>query len=293
MNLIPDVEVHRPKSLEEALRYVQELPDAKPLAGGTDLIIELREGACEARNLVDLTHVKELDYIRESGGMIHIGAMTHHTDIVTSDLIKSKAPVLSEAAHLVGSIQIRNLGTIGGNICNASPGADTATPLLVLGAEATISSTEGTRTIPLSEFFTGPKRTSLNPGELLTELSFPTPPAGSGGAFYKLGRRKGCTLSLINIAAYVELDGDTCSEARVAVGACAPTPVRIKDVEEMLKGKKIDDAVIAEASSACYGLVQPSQRAHSRASEEYRRDMSCVLMRRALATALERARRNK
>ena len=293
MNLIPAVEVHTPKSLEEALRYVKELPDSKPIAGGTDLIIDLREGACETRNLVDLTHVKELDYIRESKGRIRIGAMTHHSDLVASGLIKSKALVLSEAAHLVGSIQIRNLGTVGGNICNASPGADTATPLLVLGAEATISSAEGTRTIPLSEFFTGPKRTNLKPGELLTELSFPTPPTGSGGAFQKLGRRKGCTLSLINIAAYVELDGDTCSKARVAVGACAPTPVRIKDVEEMLKGKKIDDAVIGEVSSACYGLVEPSQRAHSRASEEYRRDMSCVLMRRALTTALERARRNK
>jgi len=292
MNLIPDLEVHRPVSLGEALKQM-EAPGAKPLAGGTDLIIDLREGACEARTLVDLTRVKELDYIRESEGMIRIGAMTHHTDLMTSGLIKTKAPVLSEAASLVGSVQIRNLGTVGGNICNASPGADTATPLLALGAEATLSSSGGVRTIPLGEFFAGPKRTSLDTGELLTELSFPTPPTGSGGAFQKLGRRKGCTLSLINIAACVELDGDTCSEVRVAVGACAPTPVRITDVEEMLKGKKVDEAVIDEVSSACYGLVQPSQRAHSRASEEYRREMSCVLMRRALTTALERARGNK
>jgi CO/xanthine dehydrogenase FAD-binding subunit len=292
MNLIPDVELHRPKSLMEALKHM-EAPGAKPLAGGTDLIIDLREGASEARTLVDLTQLKELDYIRESDGWIRIGAMTHHTDLVESDLIRSKAPVLSEAANLVGSVQIRNMGTVGGNICNASPGADTATPLLALGAEATISSSGGTRTVPLGEFFAGPKRTSLNPGELLTELSFPTPPAGSGGAFQKLGRRKGCTLSLINIAAYVELDGDTCSEVRVAVGACAPTPVRITDVEEMLRGKKMGEAVINEVSSACYGLVQPSQRAHSRASEEYRREMSCVLMRRALTSALERARGNK
>ena len=292
MNLIPDVEVHRPASLGEALKLM-EAPGAKPLAGGTDLVIDLREGACEARVLVDLTRVKELDYIREEGGRIRIGAMTHHSEIVESDLIKARAPVLSEAASLVGSVQIRNLGTVGGNVCNASPGADTATPLLALGAEAKISSVKGDRTVPLSDFFTGPKRTSLEPGELLAELSFPTPPAGSGGAFQKLGRRKGCTLSLINIAAYVELDGDTCREARVAVGACAPTPVRITDVEGMLRGRRLDDAAIEEVSSACYGLVQPSQRAHSRASEEYRREMSCVLMRRALTTALERARRNK
>ena len=292
MNLIPDVELHRPGSLEEALRLM-EVPGAKPIAGGTDLIIDLRGGACEARELVDLTRVKELDYIREEAGRIRIGAMTHHTDLVDSALIKSKAPFLGEAADLVGSVQIRNMGTIGGNVCNASPGADTATPLLSLGAEAAISSADGSRTIPLTEFFTGPKRTSLKPGELLTELSFPTPPAGSGGAFQKLGRRRGCTLSLINIAAYVELKAETCSDVRVAVGACAPTPVRITDVEGMLKGRRMDDSLIGEVSSACYGLVQPSQRAHSRASEEYRREMSCVLMRRALTTALERARRNR
>ena len=292
MNLIPNVEVHSPRSLEEALKLM-EVPEAKPIAGGTNLIIDLRGGACEARNLVDLTQVKELDYVREADGRIRIGAMTHHSDLVASDLIKSKAPLLSEAANLVGSVQIRNLGTVGGNVCNASPGADTATPLLSLGAEAKIVSSEGERTIPLSEFFTGPKRTALKAGELLTEISFPTPPKGSGGAFQKLGRRKGCTLSLINTAVYIEIDGGICKEARVAVGACAPTPVRIPDVEDVLKGKKIDSAVIDEVSSACYGLVQPSQRAHSRASEGYRREMSCVLMKRALTTALERAGVNK
>ena len=293
MNLVPSVKVHRPGTLKEALGLLKELEGAEPIAGGTDLVIDLRGGASEAENLVDLTALKELDYIRESDGKIHIGSMTHHADIVASPLIREKAPVLSDAAELVGSVQIRNLGTVGGNVCNASPGADTATPLLSLGAEAKIASSEGERAIPLSEFFTGPKRTALEAGELLTELSFPTPPKGSGGAFQKLGRRKGCTLSLINTAVYIEVDGGVCKEARVAVGACAPTPVRIPDVEEVLKGKKLDSAVIDEVSSACYGLVEPSQRAHSRASEGYRREMSCVLMKRALTTALERAGGNK
>jgi len=132
----------------------------------------------------------------------------------------------------------------------------------------------------------------LVPGELLTEICFPVPLAGSGASFQKLGRRKGCTLSLINAAAYLEMNGEICREARVAFGACAPTPVRILDVERLLKGVKLDIKAIEDVSSACYGLVQPSIRAHARASEEYRREMSCVLMRRALTEAYKRARRN-
>jgi carbon-monoxide dehydrogenase medium subunit len=184
------------------------------------------------------------------------------------------------------------LATIGGNLCNASPGADTAPPLLVLGAEVAVASREGLRSMPLSELFAGPNRTSLAPAELLTEICLPVPPAGSGASFQKLGRRKGCTLSLINAAAYLEMNGEACREARVAFGACAPTPVRIPDVEMLLKGVKLDIEAIKDVSSACYGLVQPSTRAHARASEEYRREMSCVLMKRALTEAYERARRN-
>jgi carbon-monoxide dehydrogenase medium subunit len=146
--------------------------------------------------------------------------------------------------------------------------------------------------MPLSELFIGPNRTSLAPGELLTAVSFPIPPKGSGASFRKLGRRKGCTLSgasfrklgrrkgctlsLINAAAYLETDGETCREARVAFGACAPKPTRIADVEVLLRDKEIDVKAIEDASSACYGLVEPSTRAHARASEEYRREMSVL-----------------
>lgn len=292
MRPIPRFSLHRPHTLKEALGLLDELEDSMPIAGGTDLLIDLREGACKAKHLVDLGLIKELRYAREAEDMIRIGSMTTHAQLVTSELVKEKAPVLSEAASSVGSVQIRNAATVGGNLCNASPGADTAPPLLVLGAEVEVASAEGSRSMPLSEFFTGPKRNSLAPGELLTTVRFPVPPTGSGASFRKLGRRKGCTLSLLNAAAYVETDGETCHEARMAFGACAPTPVRIAGVEELLRGKEIDVKAIEEASSACYGLVEPSTRAHSRASEEYRREMSCVLMRRTLMEAYERARRN-
>ncbi len=292
MKPIPSFGLHRPETLEEALKLLSELEGSKPIAGGTDLLLGLREGDCKAKHLVDLGLVKELRYIREDEGMIRIGSTTTLAHVVESQLIKARAPVLSEASSLLGSVQIRNLATIGGNLCNASPGADTAPPLLALGAEVTVASREGLRSMLLSELFTGPNRTNLILGELLTEIFFPVPPAGSGASFQKLGRRKGSTLSLINAAAYLEMNGEICQEARVAFGACAPTPVRIFDVERLLKGVKLDIKAIEDVSSACYGLVQPSIRAHARASEEYRREMSCVLMRRALTEAYERARRN-
>ncbi len=292
MRPMPSFSLHRPQTLKEALGLLNELEDSIPIAGGTDLLIDLREGSCMAKHLIDLGLIKELRYVREADDMIRIGATTTHAQLVASELIKEKAPVLSEATSSVGSVQIRNVATVGGNLCNASPGADTAPPLLVLGAEVEVASTEGSRNMPLSELFTGPKRNSLAPGELLTAVCFPVPPTGSGASFRKLGRRKGCTLSIINAAAYLETDGETCPEARVAFGACAPTPMRIASVEGLLKGKKIDFKTIEEASSACYKLVEPSTRAHSRASEEYRREMSCVLMRRTLTEAYERARRN-
>jgi len=292
MKPVPQINLHRPSTLNEALGLLTGLKDAKPIAGGTDLLLELRSGASNLCDLVDLGLLEELNYIREENGRIYIGAMTTHGKIAASQLLQLKAAVLSEAAHQVGSVQIRNLATVGGNLCNASPGADTATPLLVLGAEAAIASKGKTRNIPLEELFAGPGTTSLLPGELLTGVSFPVPSKGSGGAFMKIGRRKGCTLSLINAAAYVEMKGSVCTEARVAVGACAPTPWRIKDVEAMIQGNAIDDKLIEKVSSACYGLVQPSTRAHTRASEGYRRDMSCVLIRRVLYEALDRAGRN-
>lgn len=292
MRPFPHFSLHWPRTLKEALELLQKLDEAKPIAGGTDLLIDLREGACEVKHLVDLGGVEELRYIREDGGQIRIGSRTTHTQLLRSELIAAKAPVLKEAVSSVGSVQIRNMGTIGGNLCTASPGADTAPPLLVLDAEVNIASLEGSRSIALSGLFAGPKRNSLRPGELLTEIRFPVPPAGSGASFQKLGRRRGCTLSLLNAAAYLEVDGDICREVRVAFGACAPTPTRMPDVEEMLRGKMLNSQVIEKVASACYGLVKPSTRAHTRASAEYRRAMSCVLMRRSLTNALEQARRS-
>jgi len=291
MNTVPEFTLFRPQTLNEALKIMKEY-EAVPIAGGTDLIIDLRNGNRKVEHLVAIDHLGELSYIKEEGQYIRIGATTKHTHIVESNVIKNKASVLGDGVYKIGSGQTRNQGTIGGNICTASPGADAATPLLVLGATVVMTSTERKREVPLSDFFTGPKRNCLKTGELLTEVYFSIPPRGSGGAFQKLGRRQGATISLVNSAAYMELNEDICQNVRVAVGACAPTPVRIPDVEKQLLGKKISRDLIEEVSRACYLFVEPSQRKHSRASEEYRREMSCILMKRALMEAYEKARRN-
>jgi len=290
MKPLPSFSLHRPKTLREALVLMWELEEAKPVAGGTDLLLLLRDGACKAKHLVDLSPVEELRYIREGDGETHIGATTTHSQLQRSALIAEKSPALWEASAYIGSPQIRNQGTVGGNLCNASPAADTAPPLLTLDAAVEIASHAGSRSISLIELFTGPKLNSLSPKELLTEIRFPVPPRGAGTSFQRLGRRRGCTLSIVNAAAYLELDGEICQKSCLALGAVASTPIRVRGAENVLRGQRVSQQLIDEAASACYRLVSPVDDV--RASAEYRREMSCVLMRRALNEAWDRARRS-
>ena len=288
MRPLPSFSLHRPETLRKALELLQSLEGARAIAGGTDLLILLRDGAIQAKHLVDLGQVGELRYIREADDAIRVGSMTTHSQLIRSELIATKASVLRESAMSTGSPQTRSRGTVGGNLCNASPAADTAPPLLVLDAKATISSLEETRSIPLADLFAGPKINSLRPDELLTEITFRAPTANSGASFHKLGRRQSMTLAVVNAAAYLTLDGDLCKEAKVALGSVAPTPLRMPPVEERLEGKKLSQRLINEAASECRDLVDPVDDV--RASAEYRRDMACVLTRRALTDAWKRAR---
>jgi len=290
MKPLPSFTLHRPDSLKEALRLMCDLKEAKAMAGGTDLLLFLRDGTVRAQHLVDLSRLVELRYIKEEDSEIRIGATTTINDVQRSSLIAEKAPALRDAAACLGSPQIRNLGTLGGNLCNASPAADTAPPLIALDAEARIASPDGARSIPLLDLFAGPKLNSLKPHDLLTEIRFPTPPKSSGMSFQKLGRRRGYTLSVVNAAAYIEVDGESCRRARLALGAVSSTPIRVKEAEAMLQNQRLSYESIREAAAACHGLVRPVDDV--RGSAEYRRAMSCVLMRRALTGAWEMARRH-
>jgi CO/xanthine dehydrogenase FAD-binding subunit len=287
MKPLPRFQYHAPTSLAEALRLLATLDEAKPFTGGTDLVPLLREAACRPSNLVDLNRVTELNYIRENSGFICIGATATHSQVAASP-IAAKAPALLHAVSRIGSPQVRNRATIAGNLCNASPAADSAPPLLVHEAEVTIRSLEETRIIPLAKLFAGPKLNSLEPDELVTEIRLRTPPKGSGSSFKRIGRRKAFTLSVVSAAAYVEMNGGKVGEARLAFGSVAETPVRAPDVEEMLRGKALTAKLMDRAAESVKAAVSPIT--DIRGTAEYRRDMCGVLMKRALAEAAERAR---
>jgi len=286
MRPLPRFRVHRPKILEEALELLATLEKAKPIAGGTDLIPLMREVEVEVEHLIDLGGIGELRFIEEEDGYIRIGATTTLSDLVDSTLIASKAPALWEAASSMGSVQIRNRGTIGGNLCNASPAADLAPPLIALGAEAEIRSVDEARWIPVEEVFAGPKVNSLAGDELLTSVRFKIPPRGAGSAFEKIGRRRGVTLALVNAAAYIELEGETCRSARIALGAVAERPLRLREAEGRLMGERVSEELIEEVSELCSKLVRPIDDV--RASAWYRKEMSRVLSRKALLRAWRR-----
>lgn len=285
MNPIPKIEYHAPKSLNGALTLLVEQENAKPIIGGTDLMIAMRAAASTPSHLVDLNEIAELNYIKEDDGYIKIGATATHAQVAT-DPLTTKLPALLDATSRIGSPQIRTRGTITGNICNASPAADSAPPLLVHDAEVVVKSLDGERIMPLEELFAGPKINSLEPTELLTEIRVPVPNGGSASSYKRIGRRKAFTLSVVSSAAFITMDGETCTEAKVAFGSVAMTPIRVPEAEAVLKGSSLDEDAIKKVSEIVYETVKPITDV--RGTAEYRKDMCPVLMKRAIAQSLER-----
>jgi CO/xanthine dehydrogenase FAD-binding subunit len=287
MKPIPKIQYHAPESLTEALTMIAELENANPIIGGTDLMIAMRAGVSTPSHLVDLNEIDELNYVKEEDGYIKIGATTTHAQVAASPVAK-KLPALVDSVSRIGSPQIRNRGTITGNICNASPAADSAPPLLVHYAQVVIKSLDGERVIPIAELFAGPKINSLEATELLTEIRIPVPKEGSASSYKRIGRRKAFTLSIVSSAAFIQMDGETCVDAKVAFGSVAITPLRVPAAEELLKGSKLDEDSIKAASEVVYETVKPITDV--RGTAEYRKDMCPVLMKRAITQCLERVR---
>jgi xanthine dehydrogenase FAD-binding subunit len=238
MKFLPPFEYLVPESLREACsllgRYGSE---ACVLAGGTDLLINLKRGEMVRRYVLDVGRIGEMSGIRDEGSHIFIGATTTHTMVAESELIRRESPLLSEAASSVGSVQIRNSGTIGGNIINGSPAADTLPPLIALSAEALVASSTGERSAPVQGLLLGPYRTGLAGDELLVGVRFAKPPHGSGTSFLKLGRRRALSVSRMTVAAVLVLDREGVIEkARICPGAVMPIPSRAVRAEEGLLG---------------------------------------------------------
>jgi carbon-monoxide dehydrogenase medium subunit len=282
-----DFEYLQPKELGETLQLLGSFAGkAKVLAGGTDLVLLLQQGLVKPSHVIDISNVQGLNYIREENGYIKIGATTKMRDIETSKIVKSTVPMLAEAAQLVGEIGVRNIATLGGNLVNASPAADSAPPLLVLDASLKIRKAKSERTIKLCDFFLHVKKTVLEPEELVTEVTVPIPPQRSGGAFFRLAKRGGNVISIVSAAAMITLSGRVCSVARIAMGSVAPTPIRTRSAEKILEGAEPTEERIRAASEKALEEIKPIS--DLRASADYRKEASKVYVRRAIQEALKR-----
>jgi len=277
------------RTLDEALDALQEYKDkARIISGGTDLLPLIKGGKIKADCIVDITNITDLNYIEYNNGLIRVGALVTHHEVESSPLINEKAVLLAEASRTVGSPQVRNRGTLAGNVVNASPAADASVALIALGAEAKIVSKNGQRTEKVEELFVGPGRTNLNSQELVTELRFQGLGWGQGGAFIKLGKRQALAISIINVATVITLDRgeEVFSDAKIGIGAAAPTPLRARRTEEALIGHLINDETIANASREAMGEVNPI--GDIRSSSDYRREMTRVVVARTIKKAIDR-----
>ena len=248
-------------------------PDAAVLAGGTDLVLNLKKQHASPGILVSLQALKGLDGIRLADGVIRIGAMATHDALARHPLLKERVDILCQAVGLIGSWQIRNAGTIGGNICNASPAGDSLPPLLALNAEFVLAGPDGETVLPANGFFTGPGKTLRKPGQILTEIRIPAPPETASGCYMKLRRRKAVDISIAGVAFQAALDdaGETIASAGIALGGVAPTPVRIPEAESLITGLSPGEALekTGALSDACAEAARPID--DIRAAADYKR----------------------
>ncbi|HZD41366.1 MAG TPA: FAD binding domain-containing protein, partial [Terriglobales bacterium] len=237
--------------------------------------------------------VKELNFIREENGGITLGALASHRDVALSPLVRQRYPDLAEACSQVGAVQMQNLGTVGGNICNASPAADAAPPLLSMDAVLRLASIRGEREVPIHEFFLGPRQTVLEPDEILKEIFLPQATGRRGATYLKLGRREAMEIAIVGMGVAVHLNGSDqlISECRIAMGSVAPTPLRVRPAEALINNKEVTSELIDEVAAVAAETARPISDV--RASAEYRLDMIRVLCRRGFQAALERARNRK
>ena len=288
--MVADFDLVVGRSLAHVLQVLRHRPDARIVAGATDFIPFVRVGRWRPKLVVDINHLEELRVIDRVEGGLEIGALVTHARLIDSLLIRQLAGVLAEAAGYVGGPQVRARGTLGGNICTASPAADTVPALLVLDAQVRLVSAEGERRLPLVNFFAGPGRTALGPGELLHSVVIPALPEGARAAFGKVGKRQALVISVVNGAALLAVEHGRIGQARIALGAVAPTVVRCPAAEEFLVGGGSVGRPAAahlpsfeEAADLVLQSIRPINDV--RGSAAYRRAAAVGLTRRLLAQA--------
>lgn len=286
--MLPEFELLMPRTLPEALEMLaQRAPDGMPIAGGTNVIPDLRGGRYRPACLINVGGLPELGGIRQENGVLVIGGGVTIAELLESPLIARWVPVLQEAARMLASPLVRNRATVAGNLANASPAADTAPPLLVLDAEVELASREGTRRVPLKDFFVHVRRTVRQPHELVTAIRVPLPPEGSCARFFKVALRKADAIAVINGAVRVDWESagmeqkeGLCRTARIALGAVAPTPIRAWEAERMLEGQSLTPEAIAHAARLAAEATRTID--DIRGSAAYRKHLAEVMVRRTL-----------
>jgi len=281
-----EFEYLEPKTIEEAIVQLNTYRDkAKVIAGGTDLIVRMKTDRVHPEYLINIAGIPALRYLIDDKGL-RIGALTPFQELEKWTLLREKYTALFEAARSVSRTQIKNMGTVGGNLCNASPAADSAPPLLVLGGRVKLVEGGRERVVPLEDFYVGPGKTVLSPKELLVEVQLPEPGEGTGSAFLKVVRVAADPAKL-NVAVAIEREKDLCRDCRIALGSVAPKPFRTIEAEEILKGKRLTPDLIEKTSQRASEETQPIT--DIRSTVEYRREVTKVIVRDALKLAWERA----
>src|SRR6516162_1236120 len=284
----PAFEYLRPKTIPEAVAFLKQYgDDAKILSGGQSLIPMMKLRIARPSYLIDINRISGLSYIKEEAGFLKIGGLSREADLEASALIRSKYPIILDTAHVIADPQVRNLATIAGNLAHGDPANDHPATMMALGAQIVATGSGGERIIPIEEFFVSVFSTALEPGEILTEIRIPIPPARSGGAYLKLERKVG-DFATAAVAAQVTLDGNgAVQRAGIGLTNVGPIPIKAKAAEDSLKGKKLETAVIAQAAQLAADASQPSS--DLRGPADYKRGLVRELAMRALSRAAERA----
>ncbi len=285
-----------PASVEEAIAlHTEHTETAKYIAGGTDVIVKLKEGWMEPDYLISLKKIAQLSELHknETTGELSIGAAVTHAALEKSLMIQNEYPIIYDAVSNVGSLQVRNVGTIGGNLINAVPSADGAIPMIALDGVALLQGPSGERSVDVIDLFLAPYETVLKPGEILTQITIPAQEPNTGSAYIKFGRRAAMELPLLGVGVLITLDDDclTCTKARICLGVAAPTPMRAKEAEKMLVGQKIDEDLLRKAGEKA--SEESKVRDSIRGKAWHRKEMVKVQVRRMGLKCLEMIQKQK
>jgi aerobic carbon-monoxide dehydrogenase medium subunit len=289
MTAMKRFDYYEPATLEEASLLLRQFGQAANLLnGGTDLLVEIKEHLRTPDHLINVKKIPGLDQLTfdEENGLA-FGATVTARAIETSPVVRGHYPSLAQAAGELGSIQVRNRATVVGNICRASPSADTPPPLIAAGAAVHIFTPAGERSLPLEEFFTGPGKSVLAPGDIVTQVTVPPPAPHTGQIYIKHGRRRAMELATVGVAVFLTVADGRCRQVRIVLGAVAPTPIRARQAEALLHDRQLNEPLLEEAAQLAMAESRPISDV--RASADYRREMVCVLTARALRLAREKA----